>query len=150
MRFAFRELCGGWDDDENSWYEDLYTSKYDRQYRTFEERWNGEPFNVGDIIMVRQSQHSSTGSNFVVPHRVFVISAKDEKDGVQSCQGVELSSRVNKSNKYMCNDESNKKKDWWKSNVYIDNYTSILSDACLLIKRSTLMLGLYTHLQTTI
>ena len=64
------EATGRWDDDADSLCEDLYCSKYDCSYRELLERWSKYPFDIGDIIMVNSSDKSSTGSNFVTPHRV--------------------------------------------------------------------------------
>lgn len=122
------EATGIWEEDENSLYEDLYCSKYDCSYGELLERWSKEPFDVGDIIMVNSSDKSSTGSNFVTPHRVFVISSVLADDDNQKYIGYELSSNVSKSNKYILNSDRIPVKDWWKSNIYIKNYSTILQD----------------------
>lgn len=122
------DATGSWDEDENSLYEDLYCSKYDCSYKELFERWSKEPFNVGDIIMVNSSGKSSTGSNFVTPHRVFIISSVSDEGNNQKYLGYELSSNVSKSNKYILNSDRIPVKDWWKSNIYIKNYSTILQD----------------------
>lgn len=132
---------GVWEDDEDSWYEDLYCSIYDEEYRVLEEKWSREPFKVGDIVMVKYSKQSSSGSNFVSPHRVFVISAEVNKDGEQKYVGFEMSSQITRSNKYVLNSATKPNGDWWKANIYIDKYSDIVADGTQSDREAMIDLG---------
>ncbi len=125
---TFEDLCkygSGWEVTEWNLFEDLFNSYYDEEYVKLEEEYTGKPFKVGDIIMTMNSETSSSGSNFTTPHRIYVITSTVDKDGIQHYSGYQLSSAIKKSNKYIMQD-GGRDSNWWKSNIYINNYSTIL------------------------
>lgn len=139
------ESGAGWEENEETFYEDLYSSIYDEEYSKIEEEWNKQPFGYGDIIMVNKSKTSSTGSNFKDPHRVFILTSSTDSNGTQRYSGYELSSNVRKSNRNILLSGEVPNRDWWKSNIYINNYKTILEDGAQSDREAYIDLGtLYT------
>lgn len=131
-----------WEDSEDSLYEDLYASKFDKEYKSLEEEWKKEPFKIGDIIMVNKSSSSSNGSNFTIPHRIYVITSVDLKDGTHLYRGFELSSKTDTSNKIWLENNPDKKiSNVIKRRIYINNYSTILNDGVPTNKECLIDLG---------
>lgn len=125
----------GWEDTDETFVEDLYCSKYDDEYARLEEEWNKQPFKPGDIIMVNSSVSSSSSSNFTNPHRVYILTSVVDENGTQTYTGYELSSKSSKSNKYIMDSGNIPRSDWWKSNIYIDDYSTIVTDTSVTSKK---------------
>lgn len=125
----------GWEDTDETFVEDLYCSKYDDECARLEEEWNKQPFKPGDIIMVNNSVNSSSGSNFTNPHRVYILTSVVDENGTQTYTGYELSSNRGRSNKYIMDSGNIPSSDWWKSNIYIDDYSTIVTDTSVTSKK---------------
>ena len=102
-----------WDIDE-SFEDELLYNVFDEDLE-LEEAWKGKPFNNYDIIMVNHAK--GPRSDMISPHRVYIVSRAKDSNGNYIYSGYQISSKVNKSNKYSRN----------KYNIYIDNYGTILS-----------------------
>lgn len=106
--------------DDYGWEESLEESlyEYEEDDRLYESSDQDKVYEPGDIIMTRNyyspSSHKKMKEN---PHKILLVTSKQESNGVVYYRGFLLSSKVNKANK----------EGKYPNNIYIDNYSSILS-----------------------
>lgn len=96
------------------WEQDLEEALYDQE-DLHEDEKPPMTYKVGDIIMT--TRFNSRGQQIEnSPHRVLIITASEDREGVATYRGFVLSSKVEKSNKHSK----------YPHNIYINNYSTIL------------------------